>query len=121
VTESYRQAGRGYFEIESEEGVAEVVTVLQNGSAAAGALGRAGTGYPGKLDLLERKAGRPAGCYADRENVTVQYIIELAASTGCCSIGIIDNQMIEFCRIMRIGEISFADHNHISGSVAVDK
>ena len=91
MTESYRQAGRGHFEIESEEGVAEVVTVLQNGSAAAGALRRAGTGYPGKLELLECEAGRPAGRYANRVDVTVQYIIELAAACRCCSVRIIDD------------------------------
>ena len=121
MIESYRQAGRGHFEIKSEEGVAKVVTVFQNYPAATGALRRARTRYPGKLHLLECNAGPPAGRYANRVNVTVQYIIELAAASRCCNIGIVDDQMIEFCRIMRIGEIGFADHDHIIRSVAVNK
>jgi len=114
-------AGRRHLEIERQERVAEIKPIFQHQAPAAGALRRTGPRDPRKLRLLERQPGGTSGRYTDSINVAVENVVELAPAGARRGTGVIDDQVVEFNRVMRVGKIGFTEHYRISRGIGVDE
>ncbi len=119
MLEGDRQAGRRHFEVEAEEGIAEIIAVLQHQSAPASAFRGAGAGDPGELDLLQRDPGGAPGGHANRVEIAIEHEIELAPSGRGGSAAVVDDQVVDPSRIMGIGKIGLPEHHHIIRSIAI--
>jgi hypothetical protein len=115
------QACRRDLEVQREKGITEIVAILQNQAAPPDTLRCRGARNPGELNLFERKAGRPAGRNSDQIRITVEYIIQLTAASARRSARIVYDQVVDLCRVMRVGKIGLADNDCVAGSIGVDE
>jgi hypothetical protein len=58
-----------------------------------------------ELDLLEIEPGAGAGRVGHDEEFGVQYIVRPHAARGRCTVPVIDNKVVNLCRVVRVREI----------------
>src|SRR5437667_7891848 len=116
MLEGDRQADRRDFEIKAEETVREIVAVLQDDPGTAGTLRGAGAADPRELRLLQREARSAARRDAHRPEIAVEHIVELAPAGAGRRAGVVDEEVIDLHRIVRVGEIVRAEDERIGGA-----
>src|SRR5205823_8623981 len=110
-----------HFHIEAEKCIAEIIAVFEHHTSASGALCGTGARDSGDLGLLERQPSSAAGGNANRVNVTIENKVELAPAGCRGGAGVVDNQMIDLCGVVRIRKIGIAKYHRIIRGVGLDE
>src|SRR5258708_27582959 len=97
VGDAYRRG----FEVERFEGVGKDIACPQRDRRSRGCGG--GGGKCAELQLLEIDPGSATGGNANRSYVPIEDVVELTACRVSAGVTIVDDQMVEFPGIVRIG------------------
>jgi hypothetical protein len=73
------------------------------------------------LDLLEGEAGCSARRHTNSVEVAIEHVIELATPGSGRGVGIVDDQMVDSRRVVRIREIGLAEYNYVTCCMAIDE
>ena len=73
------------------------------------------------LDVLQGETIACAGHIGDHEHVGVQHVVELHALGIGPSVAIVDDEMVELDRVVRVREMGLADDKGVGCRVGIDE